>query len=343
MDDNKDFGAPEEKPMNARPAYVGAVICLSLLAAQTALGGAVTFASVTYARTINPITGAVTRSGNSQTGVGAASTQVNGSYFGGSYDLNASATATATALRGVSAATLQSYSPGAYQVSRQSFDPAAGLPANFAGLSNTAAGAFASWTDSFGVTGTDPLNLTFHFDLSGVTQGSSFSGPLYYVNGSFGVFDQTHQTSSRISFGTNPSPVFGPQPLPSSLTFTTLVVPGTTVNLTFTLQLEALIADSVLRTSDNSLFLLGTGVYDAAMSLDLSHTIELSEVLITDGNNQPVPGAQLVSGSSSQYPLSPLNSVPEGQTFVLVAAGLGALWGRRISARFSDNSLRRRS
>jgi len=67
--------------------------------------------------------------------------------------------------------------------------------------------------------------------------------------------------------------------------------------------------------------------YDYAATLDLLHTAELTSLLVTDANGNPLSVTSMTSDSGFQYPLSPLNGpqVPEPASLLLVFAGIAAL------------------
>lgn len=69
--------------------------------------------------------------------------------------------------------------------------------------------------------------------------------------------------------------------------------------------------------------------YTGTANADFGSTIALSEILITDADGNPIPGATITAESGNQYPLSPLNDapsqVPEPASLGLVGAGLAAV------------------
>jgi hypothetical protein len=67
--------------------------------------------------------------------------------------------------------------------------------------------------------------------------------------------------------------------------------------------------------------------YDFTGTVDFSQTATLTEILITDSSGVPIPGATLTAASGTDYPLSPLNSIPIPAAVWLFSSGLLGLIG----------------
>lgn len=113
--------------------------------------------------------------------------------------------------------------------------------------------------------------------------------------------------------------IFPGQPVPSTfmLTYSDLPFGGPvtpTVSINAIANVEALSSNQVGTSSDT--------VFNADVNIDFANTVQLTDVLVTDSNGNPIPGVSISSLNGYNYPLDTANAVPEPRSVFLLATGM---------------------
>jgi len=169
--------------------------------------------------------------------------------------------------------------------------------------------AAATQTDGitvFGGTGNYSINFIFALDGSLTSTGLAFGS----------------------AFAADVSLAQGTPTLPQVMYCQASYCDGSTIPTTFTLTYSNLtygvLNDLSLAFSASSYVNPGvsTGLLMGGSSAEFADTVQLTEVLVTDANGNPVPGISLTSQDGYSYPLAAANTVPE--PFMLLPLALGA-------------------
>jgi hypothetical protein len=168
--------------------------------------------------------------------------------------------------------------------------------------------AQATLTDGIDVTGgVGKYSISFIFSLNGTINnggnpafGSEFSANVSLSQGNPGI--------AQVSY------------------CETIYCDGSTIPSTFTLTYSNLtygeLSDLSLTFAALGYVIPGSsGLLNGGFTSDFADTVQLTEVLVTDSNGNPVPDITLTSQDGYNYPLAPANAVPE--PFMLIPLALG--------------------
>ncbi|BDC48638.1 hypothetical protein F183_A09540 [Bryobacterales bacterium F-183] len=281
-------------------------------------------------------------------GTDSASVLSQGSYMGGSYDIDIKAEASATRLAGRQTAKLTNYAQGSFQHNSSTFDPfdpgVGFTEINFFDRTLSPASLRSAWTDTLTIAGTGDAFLTFTYELTGSFSDYAMPGlGLTYFNDGFlsvglstvgqGALNPVAGSAFTTIGNAYPrSPLYSELPvsLPSTVSVTYLVPRGEALQYRASMQMNSTVVDSVWDPTFTNLYMLASAGYNVDMFFDMGHTIRLVDLGLTDTSGNDLPSSLLSSASGAAYPTA---SVPEaGAISISVVAVLFAAARRRRSA-----------